>query len=219
MEKRQAGQLGRQIARTLASYMASEAHTNTRGWSDIDSDLRNAIVDVWSGMVADMLLKQLPESSEDLNELLTALGESRGFGPLVTRALRLWAGLDPLKHGVPFTLGPTPDNTVDCGCAGGDEGDLCPWCEGCGLLTRRVRRVKDALESGLTVVMDGSGEPTTSVMVTASERRESDLEEAYADLHRVYEMLMLGRQQGVRRARFKSRGGAEIEVQMDEVKP
>lgn len=218
MEKKLAGQLGNRIARELAGYLASEAHTNTQGWSSIDPDLRNAIVDTWGGMIADALLRQLPEVASDLNELLKALGDKWGWGPLTDRLLRLWADGDPVRVGVPPTLGPTPDNVVDCGCSGNTEEDLCEWCEGTGVLTRRVRRIKDALAAGMTVVLDKEGAPQAGVTVEGTrspQDRTADFQESYADVHQVYALLVSGRFEGLRSARFKSRGGAELELTLD----
>lgn len=218
MEKRLAGQLGNRIARQLAGYMANEAHTNTTGWSYINTDLRNQIVDTWAGAITEMLLKQQPEVASDLNELLTALGNHWGWGPLTDRLLRLWADGDPVRVGVPPTLGPTPDNVVDCGCSGNTEEDLCEWCEGTGVLTRRVRRIKDALAAGMTVVLDKEGAPQAGVTVEGTrspQDRTADFQESYADVHQVYSLLMSGRYEGVRSARFKSRGGAELQLELD----
>lgn len=128
MEKKLAGQLGNRIARELAGYLASEAHTNTQGWSSIDPDLRNAIVDTWGGMIA------------------------------------------------------------------------------------------DALAAGMTVVLDKEGAPQAGVTVEGTrspQDRTADFQESYADVHQVYALLVSGRFEGLRSARFKSRGGAELELTLD----
>lgn len=199
MEKVVAIQLGKRIARMVAGHMASEAHTNMRGWGAIDADVRSEIVDTWSAAIVELLQQELP--SGDIDELLQALAEERGWGPLLDRALKLWKQ-DYQRWGMPPTWGPTEDRVVDCICEG-KQAD-CVWCENTGKLTPAVKKLLIETQGGKLTGGESSADPKESV---------------YHRVHHLFDLFSCGRNLDVKNVQFRDGDGSTFSMEFQPPEP
>lgn len=75
-------------------------------------------------------------------KLVKQLGDEIGYGNLMSLASEIWKEYSPRDA---FTVGPCAVAMVPCGHP--EDGSICDWCCGTGMLTRHVKNVKDNLES------------------------------------------------------------------------
>lgn len=79
-------------------------------------------------------------------EQLEQFCEKYGYGFTMGEASRLWFAKDKIGA---ISTGPCYGSLVKCGCHGG-----CDWCMGTGLLTKKVKEIKDKMTAKTTKLID-----------------------------------------------------------------
>lgn len=148
MEKEQAKQIGRRIAKAIAGFTAGALdYPLAIHWKALSAEEQRQYVEAWSQQADGVLGYELPEDEEELAELLGDLGRKKGWTKTLDALMQQWyeSVVDPNEAP---TIGPPNSALTGCGCASGEERRLCDWCAGTGRLTYHVKLVKENAERG-----------------------------------------------------------------------